>query len=139
MPARLLATPRAAYGTVTMNYLIHALKNPFTYTGRASRAEFWVFFLFSALTAGILFVLVLVAGYLSHAAGVAALLVFFAAACALAVVQVSVAIRRCHDIGVSGWLAALMLLMPPAFIVCGLLDGHYRTNSYGPKPPALDF
>jgi uncharacterized membrane protein YhaH (DUF805 family) len=122
-----------------MNYVIHALRNPFTYTGRASRAEFWLFAL-SVVAATV--ALLLFAALGSLVSGTLSAILFAAAGLAnLAAVPVLVAVsvRRCHDFGQGGWLVLPMLLLPPIFLICGVLDGHYRTNRYGPRPPALDF
>jgi uncharacterized membrane protein YhaH (DUF805 family) len=123
-----------------MNYVIHALRNPFTYTGRASRAEFWSFAVFMLGIQGILAVLFLVFAfaYVTVVAVVATCLLAAVSGAGL-LVLLSLSVRRAHDFGQGGWLALPMLLLPPVFLVCGIVDGHYRTNKYGPRPHALDF
>jgi uncharacterized membrane protein YhaH (DUF805 family) len=123
-----------------MTYILHALRNPFTYTGRASRLEFWIFLLFAIIGSGALALLVFlcivfgpwwlsaVAFTLSAALGTAGFLVLLA-----------LTVRRAHDFAAKGWIAVPMLLIPPALLLCGLPKGDYITNRYGPRPPALDF
>jgi uncharacterized membrane protein YhaH (DUF805 family) len=122
-----------------MNYILHALKNPFTYTGRASRAEFWSFVVFHLASVGALGLLSIVGAFLSGTLGMILFSLAAVAAGAGSLVLISLSVRRAHDFGLGGWLAAPMLLLPPVLLVCGLIDGHYRTNRYGPKPQALDF
>ncbi|MDR2612245.1 MAG: DUF805 domain-containing protein [Deltaproteobacteria bacterium] len=122
-----------------MNYVIHALRNPFTYTGRASRAEFWLSVLFSALVVAGLVLIGLVSSLIS-----ATLLAVFLGLAGLAglasvPILVAVSVRRVHDFGQGGWLVVLMLIVPLVFVICGIVDGQWLTNRYGPRPPALDF
>ena len=72
-----------------------------TFSGRASRAEFWWFVLFWALT----YVTIAVVGNLSFGPGVTgALLAVFALAMLLPMLAVS--FRRLQDTGRNGWFAA---------------------------------
>jgi uncharacterized membrane protein YhaH (DUF805 family) len=122
-----------------MNYIFHALRNPFTYTGRASRSEFWLYALFHAALSVILFGLALLSTLISVTHFAILTMVSWGVFLAGLLILIAVAVRRCHDFGRGGWLVALMILLPPVFILCGCLDGHYRTNRYGPRPHALDF
>ncbi|MDR1038955.1 MAG: DUF805 domain-containing protein [Deltaproteobacteria bacterium] len=122
-----------------MNYLIHALRNPFTYTGRASRAELWYFVLFSAIGFSALALLSVVVAFIAPKIALAV----GALACVLGagefLVLAALAVRRSHDIGMPGWLAAVMFLVPPVFLVCGLTGSSVIVNRYGPPPHPLDF
>jgi uncharacterized membrane protein YhaH (DUF805 family) len=54
--------------------------------------------------------------------------------------MVSVASRRAHDIGQSGWLAALTLIPYLGFIatlVFVFIPGQQGENKYGPDPKAV--
>ncbi|MDR1035667.1 MAG: DUF805 domain-containing protein [Deltaproteobacteria bacterium] len=122
-----------------MNYVIHALRNPFTYTGRASRAEFWCFFFFGIAVQAVIALLMAAGAYVSATVVLVLLYVMIATSAAAFVVFLSLCVRRAHDFGTGGWIAVPMILFLPILIICGIIDGHYRTNRYGPKPKALDF
>jgi uncharacterized membrane protein YhaH (DUF805 family) len=67
-----------------------------TFTGRASRPEFWWFFLFQVIVLG---VTSMISGILY---GIAAL--------ALLLPGIAVGVRRLHDIGKTGWLLLIGLI-----------------------------
>lgn len=77
------------------------ITNIITWKGRASRSEFWYFYLFIVI-AGI--VLAFIGGLLALTplGGVFALLVGLINL-ALTVAMISLAVRRVHDLGLSGW------------------------------------
>ncbi|MDR1079613.1 MAG: DUF805 domain-containing protein [Deltaproteobacteria bacterium] len=122
-----------------MNYIIHALKNPFTYNGRASRAEFWCFALFELAVEVVLGILTFIATSISFTVVIVLIAVMALVGIAGIVVLMALAVRRAHDFGSGGWIAVPMLLFPPVFLICGIKGGYYRTNNYGPRPQALDF
>ncbi len=64
-------------------------------------------------------------------AGAAVIFLGYAAALVFAVV---LTVRRCHDLGWSGWLS-LLLLLPLVNLLFYLLPGSAGANRYGPKPP----
>jgi uncharacterized membrane protein YhaH (DUF805 family) len=118
------------------------------FNGRASRSEFWWFYLFTAL---VLLACYLVQAMLSllqfAAAGTRVSLVFglisvvvnlaiLAVAVALTIPLLAVGSRRLHDRDQSGWLQ-LLLLVPCAsiaLIVLWALDGSPGPNHFGYPP-----
>jgi uncharacterized membrane protein YhaH (DUF805 family) len=119
-----------------------------TFDGRATRSEFWWFYLFMALAILVAYVpllLVTVAasvssnGTVSGAMGILMGLfgiLLFAVSIALYIPFLAVGCRRLHDRGQSGWLQ-LLLLVPCAnvvLLVFWLLEGTPGDNVYGPKP-----
>ncbi len=120
-----------------------------TFSGRASRSEFWWFYLFTTIVSGIpIFAGAIVIGIASgisdngSADGIAlviAVLLYvigFLASLAFFIPTLAVGCRRLHDRGTSGWLQ-LLLLVPCAnivLIIFWILAGTEGDNVYGPKP-----
>lgn len=119
-----------------------------TFTGRASRAEFWWFYLFVAIIN-----LILVLPYYGLAIGASLvtdssvatvlliastvwLLIWMAASIALLIPFIATGCRRLHDSGKSGWL--LLLLLVPcggiALVVLWVLEATPGENFFGPPP-----
>jgi uncharacterized membrane protein YhaH (DUF805 family) len=113
------------------------LRNYAKFTGRASRSEYWWFFLLS-------FAVLIVASVLDRILGLSKLGVgplYGIGALALIVPSIAVGIRRLHDQGKSGWYY-LIGLIP---LVGGLVllywfvtKGTTGTNEFG-GDPALPF
>ena len=86
-----------------------------TFSGRASRSEYWFFFLFSFLLSFIP-------------------IVNFIAGLALLIPSLAVAVRRLHDIGKSGWWY-LICLVPfvggLVLLIFYLTPGQPTANEYG--------
>ncbi len=73
-----------------------AMSNIITWKGRASRAEFWWFYLVWLLN-------YLMLAYLSSIGGTFPFFIFSIALLALTLALLSCTIRRLHDVGLSGW------------------------------------
>ena len=119
-----------------------------TFDGRASRSEFWWFYLFIILVS----LLALMPGYALMIGGAASasdgsspgalfwvgvmlLLIGGLFELALIIPQLAVGCRRLHDRGQSGWLQ-LLLLVPCGNIVLlvfWLMEGTPGDNAYGPR------
>jgi uncharacterized membrane protein YhaH (DUF805 family) len=120
-----------------------------TFSGRASRSEFWWFFLFTTIVNAVPWVLggivlgissgssadgsvggvTMIIGYLLYVIAFLVSLAFF-------IPSLAVGCRRLHDRGTSGWLQ-LLLLVPCAniiLIIFWILAGTEGDNMYGPKP-----
>lgn len=105
-----------------------------TFSGRASRSEFWWFMLFVYLAWFILVPTVLAVG------GSLGINPFFVLSIAMAItfvswwLQIAVAVRRLHDIGYSGLRLVLLLvplLGPIILIGWWSTPGHKKFNEYG--------
>lgn len=88
-----------------------------TFSGRASRSEYWWFALFNFLVS-------FVAGFLDEAIGVSVISVIVSLA--LLLPGLAVAVRRCHDSNHSGW----WLLCPIYNLVLMFLPSN-ENNNYG--------
>ena len=134
-----------------MRWFVDPYKKMFVGKGRASRKEYWLFSLFSGLVvfAG-LFVILLVsipAGLalstsnvnLGGAEGVTAvaLVVWMLFAVSVLIAQITVAVRRLHDIDKNGALVLLSLVPVVGqiiFLVFMCTMGTAGNNSYGSDP-----
>ena len=110
-----------------------AFKNYATFNGRASRSEFWYFFLFSVLISLIAQQLDF-AMHQSESGAISGIVTIV-----LLVPGIALQVRRLHDIGKSGWwffLNLIPLLGQIALIVFSCMRGHAETNRYGDNPLA---
>lgn len=97
-----------------MSYYFNALKNSFNYKGRATRSEYWYFVLINILLIPLaIFIDGLVRtdfpgggsaypGYYSYV-----LLFYGFYSCVILIPYISLAVRRLHDIGKSGWMVLI--------------------------------
>jgi len=115
-----------------------------SFDGRATRSEFWWFYLFYVLVSAVGYIPVVVVGLIagSEETGVLnALWALFMIAWALLLLALvlpilAVGCRRLHDRGQSGWLQ-LLLLVPCGSIVLlvfWVMEGTPGDNAYGPRP-----
>lgn len=122
-----------------MNYFMEGLKKYAVFSGRASRAEYWYFFLFYIIIAVVLYIIDSVLKTKGMLAGLFYL--------AIILPYLGVTIRRLHDIGKSGpWI--FISLIPAIgsiwLIILLATQGTPGNNVYGnavtstpaaPKPP----
>ncbi|MGQ0794544.1 MAG: DUF805 domain-containing protein [Deltaproteobacteria bacterium] len=112
-----------------MNWYLAVLKKYAVFSGRASRAEYWMFFLFNLIIAfglGIVEGIVGGPGALGMLYGLATL-----------VPGIAVAMRRLHDTDRSGWwllLGLVPLIGAVVLIVFMAQDGKPGQNQYGANP-----
>ena len=107
------------------------------FSGRASRSEYWFFYLSFVVAAIGMLVLTIVSAFVLDAlAGLMGMLTMVAYL-AFILPFISVSVRRLHDLGKSGWMF-LVVLIP---IVGGILllvwfvsDGQAHDNAYGAVP-----
>lgn len=118
-----------------MNWYLHVLKNYATFSGRARRKEYWMFFLFNVLISLGLGVLDVVAGTYSveYETG------FFSALYSLLVLipSIAVSVRRLHDTNRSGWWIVISLIPIIGVLVLFVftcLDSQPGTNRFGANP-----
>jgi len=105
-----------------LQYVAAALKKYAVFSGRARRAEFWWFALFSSL---ISFVAGFIGGYLGFGNILSILANLF-----LFLPGLAVSIRRMHDVGKSGWY----WLIPIYDFILSVTAGNAGANKYGPDP-----
>jgi uncharacterized membrane protein YhaH (DUF805 family) len=85
-----------------MNYYLSVLQDKYaTFTGRASRSEFWYFILFNIIVSFIL-------GIVDGIIGMKILGTIYSLA--VLIPSLAVGARRLHDIGKSGWMQLLGLI-----------------------------
>lgn len=118
-----------------MKHITTVFKKFTDFNGRASRAEFWTFFLFNiilsyAITLGLGAIL----------GQVIASILNLIVSLVLLLPGIAVAIRRMHDVNKSGWY----LLIPIYSLILALTEGDKSVNNYGPDPysdgaPLFDF
>lgn len=110
-----------------MKYIVKALRNYANFKGRATRPEFWYFYLF--------YVVIVYGGnwfgyymfdyrLLGSILGLPLLIPFLACGA-----------RRLHDINESGWF----MLIPLYNLVLFATKGTEGDNKYGPDPKAPEF
>ncbi len=113
-----------------------------TFTGRASRSEYWYFVLFNLLVTLAIFIVSMILGVaIGGTDGMATGLMVY---CVLAVIyclamiipSIAVAVRRLHDSGKSGWLYLLILIpyLGGIVIFIFMLLESAPDNQYGPNP-----
>ena len=118
-----------------MNWYLYVLKNYATFSGRARRKEYWMFFLFNVLISLGLGVLDVVAGTYS----VEYETEFFSGLYSLLVLipSIAVSVRRLHDTNRSGWWIVISLIPIIGVLVLFVftcLDSQPGTNRFGANP-----
>ncbi|MEW6982446.1 DUF805 domain-containing protein [Colwelliaceae bacterium 6471] len=113
-----------------MEYFIGALKRYADFTGRARRKEYWMFIL-------MYFVLGLVLAFIDAFLGGEMLTALFSLV--LFIPSISIAARRLHDTGRSGWwqLIALIPLIGIIILIVFLVQDSHDANDYGESPKAV--
>ena len=106
-----------------MDYFIGALKQYADFTGRARRKEYWMFILIYMIINIVLAVLGLDA--VSMLVGLV-----------LLIPSISIATRRLHDIGRSGWwqLIVLVPFIGMIVLIFFLVQDSHDANDYGANP-----
>ncbi|MFM8156086.1 MAG: DUF805 domain-containing protein [Actinomycetes bacterium] len=115
----------------------HVFSNMTNFSGRASRSEFWWFYLFIVIVGSILSIIVRTTAGSSGTGMVNFLMGIVYVILVLA--SLSVSVRRLHDSNKSGWLVLLNLLCcigPIILIIFWVQPSTEGDNSYGPRPTA---
>ncbi len=112
-----------------MNYFINAITSKYaTFSGRASRTEYWSFIL-------IYLILQLLISFLPL--GLIVNYVLFGLYVALFIPSLAIAVRRLHDIDKSGWMVLLGFIPvvgAVVLIVLFCLPGTPQKNRFGKAP-----
>lgn len=113
------------------------------FTGRARRAEFWWWTLFVLLVDA--FLLILLAIFTSYEglelAGAGVIIIYLLFSVAVVLPGLAVAVRRLHDIGMSGWwyLIVLVPVIGPIIpLIWFCLRGTRGRNRFGSDPLGSD-
>lgn len=113
-----------------MNWYLAVLRNYAEFSGRASRPEFWWFFLFQFIILVVLAALAMRSDLFS--------IVYLLYAVGTLIPYIAVCVRRLHDTDKSGWLV-LIALIPLVggiiLLVLLALPGNSDSNRFGPPPP----
>ena len=123
-PAHIMSFTAAVTNVLINNYA--------SFKGRASRSEYWWFFLFTFLISIITAIIDIVAF------GVELGFISLIAILAMILPSIALTVRRIHDFGQSGWLF-LVTIIPIlgwiAIFIFGILEGETYPNKYCPVPP----
>jgi len=110
----------------TGNPYLEALKNYAVFNGRATRREYWLFFLISM---GVAFVMGFIDGFFETGGVLQGLYNL-----ALLVPSIAVGVRRMHDTDRSGW----WLLLPIVNLVFLAQDSQPGPNRFGPNRKGIN-
>ncbi|MBD2073445.1 DUF805 domain-containing protein [Phormidium sp. FACHB-592] len=110
-----------------MHWYVKVLKKYAVFSGRASRQEYWMFFLFNFIFA---FVLGFISGLLSGATNTDQSVLSTIYQLAVFLPSLAVGVRRMHDTEHSGW----WLLVPIVNLVFAVTPGTTGENKFGPDP-----
>ena len=133
-----------------MNEYLHVLKNYATFTGRARRREYWMFWLINTLISFVLQLLLIPLGLnlnstssppdLQDVSPLAIFVLVLAVLYSLAILipGLAVTVRRLHDAGYSGWFSLLGLipLVGGIVVIVFLATDSKPDNHWGPNPKA---
>ena len=105
-----------------------AFKKAFDYESRSSRSEYWWYQLSYVI-------LIIIAELVGYAIGLYEI-TYYIAEVALLVPAIALAVRRLHDIGMSGWwnLIALTIIGLIPLIIWYATPGHRGSNKFGQNP-----
>ena len=113
-----------------MDYFIEGLKKFADFSGRARRKQYWMF--------GLIYLLLYFAvAAIDYVLGTQLFALIFSLA--LLIPSISIATRRLHDTGRSGWWQLIVLIPIIGIIVLliFLVQDSHADNEYGPNPKAL--
>lgn len=105
-----------------IDYVKKAFNNYVNFKGRATRPEFWWFFLFIMIGYFLFAILTRVSSFFGII-----LIIFYLA---ILLPYLAVAVRRIHDVGKSGWF----FLIPIYNLILLCSEGQSGPNEYGPDP-----
>lgn len=111
-----------------MEWYLKVLRNYVTFSGRAHRREYWMFFLIN-------FCISVALNIVSEATGLVLLSIIYSLAVLLPTLAVTS--RRLHDTGRSAWwllISFIPIIGMIALLVLCALEGDQNNNQYGSNP-----
>ena len=120
-----------------MHWYIKALKKYAVFNGRASRKEFWYFFLFHTIFMTVFIVSIYATGTVTPGKGVGLLNgLYFLYFLATIIPSYAVSVRRLHDIDRSGWWVLIVLIpfVGIVLLVWAAQDSSPGENRFGQNP-----
>jgi len=120
-----------------MNWFLTALKKYAVFSGRARRAEYWYFALFSFIISILLWV---IGAFLAKISGLPWMaLLGFIYMIAIILPSIAVSVRRLHDTDRSGWwvLIGFVPVVSLILLYFMVIDGNPAENKYGPNPKGV--
>ena len=121
-----------------MNWYLEALKKYADFNSRARRKEYWMFILFNMIIAIFVIVIDNVLGLSYKASGFGPLYGIYMLV--MLIPSISVAVRRLHDIGKSGWwmlISFIPIIGGIWLFILTVTEGNSGVNEYGPNPKEL--
>ncbi|MCH7827260.1 MAG: DUF805 domain-containing protein [Bacteroidetes bacterium] len=118
-----------------MNWYLQVLKKYADFSGRSRRKEYWMFALFNIIFSVITTILDYVLGTDSSIVNAGLFSIIYGLA--IFIPSISVAVRRLHDIGKSGWMlliAIIPIIGAIWLLVLFVSDSATDENQYGPNP-----
>jgi uncharacterized membrane protein YhaH (DUF805 family) len=127
-----------------MEWYLMVWKKYAEFDGRSRRKEYWMFTLFNAIAISLVMAFTFAGMTLSHGNGSYLFIPVGIYALATLIPSISVATRRFHDVGKSGWMLLLLCVLgiiPVVGFICGIIqlvvfcqDSQPGVNQYGPNP-----
>ncbi len=111
-----------------MKFFLKALQNYAVFSGRATRQEFWMFILFNVIFNIVTVILDTMLGTFDEQLGTG--LIGGIYSLVVLIPSLSVAVRRMHDVGKSGWF----ILVPIYNFVLAVTEGDKGENRFGSVP-----
>ena len=130
-----------------MRWYLAALNKYAEFSGRARRAEYWLYMLIHILVLAVLIILMIHTFFsLNNAFHIVAMLLFIYLLITF-LPSLAVTVHRLHDMDFSGWWILIVffsLLTPPVFLLCLILlffkKGTKGNNFFGEDPiPAEEY
>ena len=125
-----------------MKWFIRGLSHYADFSGRARRKEYWMFLLFNLIFAFVWTILLMIVFTLAKSGNppaieIAVNIAYLSYGILIMLPSLSLAVRRLHDVGKSGWMLFIMLIPFIGgiwLLVLMLIDGQQGDNKYGPNP-----
>jgi len=121
-----------------MNWYLTVLKKYAVFSGRAQRAEYWYFVLFSLIVSIILTFADNILGLYDMQSGLGVLSGIYSLG--VLIPSLAVGARRLHDIGKSGWwqLIAIIPLLGIILLIVWYATDSKEDNKYGKNPKEIN-